>query len=488
MKSTPLTSQVINHVLTGAEDGTYTVTCRLPSERELAEVLAVSRNTVTAAYSELESRGLVRRIHGKGAFLCARTTSQETFSWSGKMSRYANALDEPVLELLARSCAGTVAYPLSAGTPSLEAFPTHDYVSSVAKVLQDFIPSALAVAPAEGQWRLRVAIAKWLGLLPNNIMITAGAQEGIDLVARCLIEPGDHVVFDSPTYPGALQSFLSAGAKPLAWGTDWSLAHLEKLLLRYKPKLIFTMPTLHNPTGRTMSRKTRLGLLELARRYRVPVLEDDVYRELYFGQRSTPESLYDLDQHSLVVNVSTFSKMLAPGLRIGWLTAPLYLVKQLALIKMRSNLFTGALNQLALADMVESGAFDTHLGKLRSCHSDLCDTAVRALEASVRKGLLRFRVPAGGLYLWCKVLVSIDMELFFLELEERGVSVAPGIAFRTERAEHASTHFRICFTAINQGELSTGLQTLNRVLQCHVNRQPAATDRRQNADHAPGIA
>ena len=460
-----LTSRIVQKILIAADRGDYLPSERLPSERELADQLAVSRNTITAAYAELEQRGIIRRIHGKGAYLCALPAEDETFSWSGKVSRFANALDEPVLELLARRCAGQIEYPLSAGTPSLDVFSKEVYAASVGRVLDEAIPSALAVAPTEGQWQLRVSIGSWLGLPPENIMITAGAQEGIDLIARCLIEPGDYVVIDSPTYPGALQSLLSAGARLLAWGTEWSMGQLEDLLLRYRPKLIFTMPTFHNPTGRVMSLKTRVGLLALARRYKVPIVEDDVYGRTYFGSHPMPTSLYALDEHSQVIHISTFSKMLAPGLRIGWLNAPLYMVKQLSLIKMRSNLFTGGLNQLVLSDMISRGHLDKHLEKLRSHHRSLCEAALAALEPSIQRGLLRCRVPSGGLYLWCKICEPMDVDQFFATLESDGVSVAPGAAFEPERGAGTSLHFRLCFTAVSRERLVEGVQILNRTLQ-----------------------
>ena len=465
LNESTLTSRIAQQILDAADRGEYRTQDRLPSERELAEKLTVSRNTVTAAYAHLEQRGIIRRIQGKGAYLCARPAFEESFSWSGKVSRHANALDEPVLELLARRCADQIEYPFSAGTPSLEVFSKQIYAAGVARVLDESIPSALAVAPTEGQWKLRLSLGSWIGLPPGNIMITAGAQEGIDLVARCLIEPGDYVVVDSPTYPGALQSFLSAGARLLPWGTDWSVGQLEELLLRYRPKLIFTTPTFQNPTGRVMSLKTRVGLLALARRYSVPIVEDDVYSRTYFGDHPMPSSLYALDGHSQVINISTFSKMLAPGLRIGWLTAPLYMVKQLALIKMRSNLFTCGLNQLVLADMISGGHLAAHLDRLRRHHCTLRDAAVAAIEPSVQRGLLRCRVPSGSLYLWCKVTVPVDMDGFFAALEANGVSVAPGIAFEPDRLGRASSHFRLCFTALSRERLEAGIDTLNRTLE-----------------------
>ena len=443
-----LVARVIATIVTEARDGKIRSGGRLPSERGCALRLNVSRNT----------RGMIRRLHGKGSFLCALPTTEETFSWSGKISRAADALDEPVLELLARRCAGDIAYPLSAGTPSLAAFPAEAYT------LASNLPPVFAVAPTERQWRLREPLPQWLHVLPQNVMITAGAQEGIDLLARCLIEPGDAVVIESPTYSGAIQSFRSAGARLVAWDAEWPLSELEDLLLRHHPKLLFVTPTLQNPTGRVMSQTTREALLQLAYRYRVPVVEDDVYAKVYFGAETPPVSLFRQDTRSQVISLSTFSKMLAPGMRIGWLLAPTYMVKQLSLIKMRSNLFTGGLNQLVLSTMLREGEMDRHLRRLRFHHADLRDAAMNALRPAVNEGLLQYSAPGGGLYLWCRLGVPVDGETFFAELEQRGVSVAPGAAFEPVRGAD-SRHFRICFTACEREPLERGLRILTRTLR-----------------------
>ncbi len=460
-----LVAKVVERVVREVRDGVWHPGEKLPSERELAELLKVSRTTVTAAYGELEQRGSIRRLPGKGAFLCALPISEESFSWSGKVSNSANSLDEPVLELLARRAGGNdIRYPLCAGTPSLEIFPKESYRTSVGRVLSEGLPGALAVAQTEGQWHLREALARWIGVDPHEVMIVAGAQEAIDLVSRCLIEPGDAVVIDSPTYPGAIQSFRSAGAQLLPWGTGWSLSQLEDLFLRFRPKLLFTMPTFHNPTGRVMTLKTRTGLLELASRYRVPIIEDDVYGRTFFGSHAMPECLYKLDKRSQVLSMSTFSKMLAPGLRIGWILAPLYMVKQLSLIKMRSNLFTGGMNQLALADLVCSGELDKHLERLREHHAELCTSAVRALQPAIEQGWIRCRIPSGGLYLWCRILLSIDSDQFFATCEANGLSIAPGDAFEPDRSKENSAYFRLCYTAAPLHVVVEGVRVLTRVL------------------------
>ncbi len=209
----------------------------------------------------------------------------------------------------------------------------------------------------------------------------AGAQEGIDLLARCLIEPGDRVIIDRPTFPGAIQALQAAGARLVEWDTaEWSIEVLERLLIAYRPKFIFTMPTYHNPTARTMDEEQRAKLLRLAARYQVPIVEDDVYSRTRLSGIGARLSLYRMDKHNVVIYLSTFSKVLAPGLRLGWIAAPPHMVKQLSLIKMRANLFTEGLLQLTLAELLENGTFDEHLLRLRATHTALQRIAVKALR------------------------------------------------------------------------------------------------------------
>jgi 2-aminoadipate transaminase len=460
-----LVVQVARHVEQMLTSGAIEPGGRLPSERTVALDLQVSRNTATAAYDELEQRGLIRRIRGKGSFMCSPRREGESFSWSGKISAAAHLLDEPVLDVLARNGDEGLLHPLAAGTPALACFPTAEYQASINRIIASDFPRALAVAATEGQQRLRRSIGKWMKVEANRVLITSGAQQGIDLLARCLIEPGDVAIVESPTYPGAIQSLRAAGARLIGWGTDWSLDKLEQLILRYRPKLIFTMPSFQNPTGRVMPAATRRGVLELAFRYHVPILEDDVYGKTHLNGRAAPESLLKLDKHSLVIYISTFSKMLAPGLRLGWMVAPLYMVKQLSLVKMRASLFTDGLTQLIVADLIESGALDRHMDTLRAQHTLLRDAAVAAAQPALEEGLLSFQVPGGGLYLWCRLPGSVDMDLLQSTAERRGLTFGPGDAFFLDKP--AGTYLRLCFTGAGEARVKSGVSLLTRILREH---------------------
>jgi DNA-binding transcriptional MocR family regulator len=460
-----LVMQVARHVEQMLQGGQIEPGGRLPSERTVALDLGVSRNTATAAYDELEQRGLIRRIRGKGSFMCSPRREGESFSWSGKISASAHLLDEPVLDMLARNGDAGMPHPLSAGTPSLDCFPTADYHACINKIIANDFPRALAVAATEGQQRLRRSIGKWMKVEANHVFITSGAQEGIDLLARCLIEPGDVAIVESPTYPGAIQCLRAAGAKLIGWETDWSLEKLEQLIIRYRPKVIFTMPTFQNPTGRVMPLTTRRGLLDLASRYHVPIVEDDVYSKTYLNGRAAPDSLLKLDKQSLVIYMSTFSKMLAPGLRLGWIVAPFYMVKQLSLVKMRANLFTDGLTQLAVSELMESGGLDRHLDRLRQHHGVLRDAAVAAAQQGVEAGLLSFLTPSGGLYLWCKVPPTVDLDLLLATAERRGLTFAPGHAFFLDKVP--GKYLRLCYTAAGEARVKGGVSLLTRILREH---------------------
>jgi DNA-binding transcriptional MocR family regulator len=453
-----LLAQVARHIEQQIALGRFAPGDRLPSERALAVQLGLSRNTITAAYLVLEKRGAIRRVHHRGAFVSPAGPSESSIEWSSKISRQAHLLDEPVLEMLAQSRLPNLRYRLSAGTPALSCFPLAPFRKAVNKVLANDALLAMAIAPTEGQPRLRRAIAALDGAEGSHILIVAGAQEGIDLLSRCLIEPGDRVIIDRPTFPGAIQALQAAGARLVEWDTaEWSADALERLLIAYRPKLIFTMPTYQNPTARTMGEEQRAQLLGLAARYQVPIIEDDVYsRTRLHG--SVPPSLYRMDRHNVVIYLSTFSKVMAPGLRLGWIAAPPHMVKQLSLIKMRANLFTEGLSQLALAELLENGTFDEHLSRLRETHTALQRIAVNALRQNFSCDELDFSVPQGGLYIWCRWRRPVDMEAVLLRAQQTGASVAPGRAFFAGKPD--DNCFRICFTASSERDLPEAIRLL----------------------------
>lgn len=240
------------------------------------------------------------------------------------------------------------------------------------------------------------------------------------------------------------------------------MAELEELIQRHRPKLIFTNPTFHNPTGRVLSLRERRELLDLAARYRVPLLEDDPYRETHLDAEPPP-SLHDLDTHNIVIYLSTFSKTLAPGLRLGWLAAPEYIVDQLALIKQREALFTEGAGQYALAAFLQSGQYDDHLVALRREHALRRDAFHDALKRHAPARLLKYALPSGGLYFWCRVERSVNPSQWSQQALGAGVSFTSGEVFYADGVQ--SNEARFCYTRSTPKEIRIGVQRLMTALK-----------------------
>jgi 2-aminoadipate transaminase len=310
--------------------------------------------------------------------------------------------------------------------------------------------------------RFRAALADRFGGGPEHVLVVAGAQQGLDLLVRCLIDRGDAVIIDRPGYLGAIHTFRNAGARLVGWDVHRAdVDELEELLLRYRPKLIYTNPTNQNPTGVTLSIRVRRELLELAARYRVPIVEDDTYRELGITGPAPPPSLFTLDEgHTVVIRINSFSKMLAPGLRLGWISAVQPIVDQLALIKQVVDPHTQNLSQMAVCELVENGTIDAHLTTLRGEHKRRRDAMVQALRHEIPAAQLRFSVPDGGMYLWCELPASVRARSVQDAALRESVMVLTGDPFYVDRG--GDHQLRICYTAQPASRAVSAARTLAR--------------------------
>ena len=369
---------------------------KIPPERELARRLRISRTTVVSAYRELESRGLLRGYVGRGTFVCAvPEPSGAPFAWRGKIAAAALRANDSTLRDTIRNSSDARLLSLAAGEPAIDCFPTAAFQQAIDYVLKRDARAVWRFGPTEGQTVLRDAVAERFAVPAESVLILAGAQQGLDLLARCLVDPGDAVILDRPGYLGAIQSFRAAGAKLIGWDVlRADVDELEDLMLRYRPKLMYTNPTFGNPTGVTLTVRTRREILKLAERYRVPIVEDATYGELYFNE-VPPPSLRQLDSHNLVIHLNSFSKVMAPGLRLGWLSAAPSIIEQLALIKQRLDPHTQNLVQFAMARLIRQGSFDEHLETLRAEHARRCTGMLAAVQRHVPAMALRFSRPTG---------------------------------------------------------------------------------------------
>lgn len=433
---------------------------RLPSERELAARMELSRTTVVNAYRELESRGLVRSHVGRGTFVCATPEPTDgPFAWRGKVSaRVARLLGTNAsLRHLMSNASNNNLISFAVGVPALECFPLSEYRRAVERTLRRYPDVALGLAPVEGQPQLRRAVASRFCTKPERILILSGSQQGLDLISRCLIDPGDAVIVDRPGYVGAMQTLRAAGANIIGWdAVRADMDELEDLVVRHRPKLIYTDPTYQNPTGRTLTLRDRQDLLKMAARYRIPVVEDDPWRETSLDA-PPPPSLYHLDTYNIVIHLGTFSKVLAPGLRLGWLAASEYIVDQLASIKQHENLFTEGTGQLVVADFLRSGLIDDHLTVLRVEHRKRRDLLRQAVEKHLAR-TLELNQPRGGLYFWCRLAGGVEAQSLLQQALPKGVAFAPGDLFYPDGG--GRRELRLCFSCVTTDKIEEGVRRL----------------------------
>ena len=457
----PLYAHLVSLLENAIAKGELPSGTRVPPERALAQRLKISRTTVVSAYRELESRGLLRGYVGRGTFVCAAPEPEGTpFAWRGKIAAAALRSSDTTLRDLVRNSSDARLLSLAAGEPALDKFPNEAFLEAVNHVLTTDPAAAWGHGPTEGQPSLRNAIADRYGVPRESVLILSGAQQGLDLLARCLIDPGDAVIMDRPGYLGAIQSFRAAGAKLIGWDiVRGDSDELEDLLVRYRPKLIYTNPTFHNPTGTTLPIRTRREVLSLAQRYRVPIVEDATYRDLYFNE-APPPALRELDDHNLVIYLNSFSKVMAPGLRLGWIAAAPSIVDQIAIIKQRLDPHTPNLVQFAIARLMRHGAFDAHLRTIRAEHAKRCTQMIASLQRHMPPGAIRFARPAGGLYLWCRLGVGLSATALHDRALLAGVTFVPGPAFYPDPAGDAE--LRLCFTSVVPATIDESIKRLAR--------------------------
>lgn len=458
-----IADKIHNHVLPAET--------KLPPERELAELFAVSRTTAINAYRWLEQQDLIRTRVGSGTYVASQADTdagdRPDVPWPQLFTTYPQTPSSSVLrEIVTAPVPDTIS--LALGMPDPDFYPIEIFTDLYSKHIEHTCPADFGYIPAEGYDPLRQAVAemltgKGMPAAKDNIMIPAGSQQGLYLLCKTFLEPGDYVVAEAPTFIGAIQVFQSAGAKVLNLPATekLSLSLLEDYIIRYRPKMLYVMPTYQNPTGRVLSLQDRRNLLQLAARHRLVIVEDDPYSDLYYGEQPPP-ALKTLDSYGGVVYLGTFSKNLVPGLRTGYIAAPPVLINRLALEKQYIDLHTSNINQWLVAMFLSNGYLNRHLSRVRQEYKKRRDMMAKALRRYCGN-YIDFTVPDGGFYYWCKIKQSgVTSRRLLQEAAKNGISFVPGEAFYSTPAH--DNEFRLCFTVHNETILVEGVQRLAKSL------------------------
>jgi DNA-binding transcriptional MocR family regulator len=437
----------------------------LPPERRLAAALGVNRSTILNAYRELKALGLVDAHVGRGTAVLgapAQIPNAAGVPWRQLFRESVARSHDPIIaDLLALSERQDV-ISFAIGLPAPELLPLEILAEYTAELIREVGAPLVLHCPTEGHTPLREALAQWVATRgirarASEVLVVSGSQQGLDLVARIFIDPGDVVIVEEPTYIGALQSFRVAGAKIIGIPVDEDGMRtdiLASILERERPKLIYSLPTYQNPSGAVMSVERRRHLLELAARWHVPILEDDPYSELRYEGEPLP-SLKALDEHDLVLYQSTFSKVLFPGLRIGYLVVPPVVLRQLALAKQGADLHANSFSQFLLERFVRDGHFSTHIENMKPAYRRRRDLMGMALEKDPSIGL-EFSMPKGGFYIWCCLPEGVEQSALLANAAARGVVFLPGRAcYPTEPTENC---LRLNFSHASEDEIEMGIE------------------------------
>jgi len=458
----PLYRQIYESLREGILAGTLPESTRLPPERSLAERLNVNRSTVVHAYRELVADGLIEQRVGSGSRVAPVLRGQPERSaavpWWVTLPPWRVGEFPMILgELAAKQEPGKISFVQ--GVAPNEPSPLEELAKSFSLASRD-ARLVLSYGDSEGYEPLREAISNRMThrgakTRSKDVIVLTGSTQGIMIVAQSLAEPGDEIVVEVPSYPGALQIFQICGLRAIPVPVDeegMRVDHVEAILRTRRPRFIYTMPSLHNPTNVTMNADRRERLVTLARRAGIPIVEDDPYGELAADGNAPLVGLAP----EYVVYLSTFSKTIAPSLRVGWLSAPSTILDRLLLRKQAHDMATSLYVQAAIADYL-SRSYDAHVSLLRK---ELLERRRIADEAIAQHWPRTIRIsPAvGGFYLWATTPREIRARPLLDAAERLGASFLFGEAFfANSGGDH---HFRLALTAVSRNEIAEGIRRI----------------------------
>ena len=463
----PLYRQLSDQIAARIRSGELARGERLPATRELATLLGVNRTTVSAAYEILETEGLIAGQVGRGSFVTrGATPSDRPVDWNGLLERSESPLSGP-------ATAGRSVISFVMSRPSRELFPLDDFRASAEAVLgRNDLADILQLGSPSGYEPLRrhlleEARAQHLAGPDDDLLITNGCQQALDLIGRVLLRPGDPVAVEDPVYTG-LKNLLSGMGAQLAGipvGTGGlDLAHLDRVLERDRPRFLVVTPNFQNPTGATLPLEARRAVLEAARTASVPVVENDPYVELRYSGEALPP-LKQLDDRGGTVLLRSFSKVSFPGLRVGWVLGPKPLIDRLRHAKEASDLHTDQLSQAVLLEFARSGRLEAHRRRILQAGAEQLATALDACRRCFPAGT-RWTVPEGGMNIWMRLPEPLDAGELLPAAQQAGVAYLPGRYFAVSRLEAGA--LRLSFAGLAPEQIRRGLEILGKLVAAEV--------------------
>lgn len=442
---------------------------KLLPERKLAALYQVNRSTISYVLCELKSRGLIESRGTKGTFVSDSTWSRIASSAYPNWDEYINySIHKPnqkIIQKINRYEFEKGIIRLGTGELSPELFPK----DLMEKVLLDLSKTmdSMNYEEAQGLYELRAEIARYLknydlDMKPEEILITSGSLQAFHLISIGLLQPGSTIYVERPSYLKSLHVFQSAGMNlrgiPMKEdGLD--LEYLKKNLKKSGTNLLYTIPTYQNPTGILMGRKKRQELMDFIRENRIPVIEDDAYRELYL-EEEPPPPLKSMDQSGNVIYSGTLSKVFSPGIRIGWLAGPQAVMERLGDIKMQTDYGSSSISQKIALEWIGKGYYEKYRDRLRSVLLKRRRLVLELLDRHF-SDIASWNSPKGGFYIWVKLDSRINSTRLFNECLEEKILINPGSIYDFDE----NSAIRLSYAYATEEELVGGIEKLSKIIR-----------------------
>lgn len=463
--SQALYRQISEHVKTEISNGRLPANTRLPTVRALAKTLGVTRLTIQNAYSELQADGWIEATVGRGTFVSPAVQTYQLEPTVGQYLTPDNAIND-MMQI--NQVIGVRSMAMA--RPDSNLFPVDQFWRPLERIYKQD-NDLFGYGSVQGDTQLRLEIVRLLeqwgvtAVSADDLLITSGVMQGIALASQVLAQAGDVVVVEEPTYIGTLSIIKAQGLVPRTVpmaldGPD--LEALEQLFKSKQPKYYYTVPNFHNPTGICTSMEKRHAILKLANRYEVMIIEDDIYGRLAFDEPPLP-SIKTLDTENRVIYLNGFSKMLMPGIRVGFIVMPPHIKTQLLTFRRAFDLCGPPFLQRALALFLGEGQLKPHLKRISPIYHERRDALMHALQNEMPP-YVKWITPKGGFCCWVSMPRQFAPgELYRIALQQ-GLAFTPGEAYDLT-SNHNDEHFRLCFGSLNSTSIHATVKQLAQLIQ-----------------------
>jgi 2-aminoadipate transaminase len=390
----------------------------------------------------------------------------KTLDWTTLFGERAGRIQASTIRELLKLTQRPGVLSFAGGLPAPELFPKEEAAQKAAEILREKGEVALQYGPTEGYLPLRAWVAEWLGVKVEEVLITTGSQQALDLLGKVFLDEGSPVLLEAPSYMGAIQAFRAYGPRFLtvpAGEEGPDLEVLEETLRRERPRFLYLIPSFQNPSGGLMPLAARKRLLEVVMAQGLVVVEDDAYRELYFGEARLP-SLFELAREAGypgVIYLSSFSKVLAPGLRVAFVAAHPEAILKLTQAKQGVDLHTPVLNQILVHELVKEG-FAERLERIRATYKAKAMAMLEALAREMPEGV-RYTRPKGGMFVWMELPNGLSAEALFQRAIAEEVAFVPGAPFFANGG--GENTLRLSYATLDPGRIAEGMRRLGRALK-----------------------